>query len=179
MWKKILISAVCILLFAVGFPLIGGSLTDTAPQEDTPPVSTPAGDEIQPDIPTDPVEPVVFERPDEMKAVYLDLDTLVTDKGEESVKKAIDSFVSDMISMEMNTVIVDVTALGGSIYNCHDIPLSFDFDVLSYLISVCEEKKLYLYADVNISHRLMENAVVSKSPTDATALTAIINRRRF
>ena len=153
MWKKILISAVCILLFAVGFPLIGGSLTDTAPQEDTPPVSTPAGDEIQPDIPTDPVEPVVFERPDEMKAVYLDLDTLVTDKGEESVKKAIDSFVSDMISMEMNTVIVDVTALGGSIYNCHDIPLSFDFDVLSYLISVCEEKKLYLCADVNMSHR--------------------------
>ena len=110
-------------------------------------VTTPAGDGSLPQVDT---APVVFNKPGEMRAVYLIAgeDYLVDGDLTESVVKAdIDSAIQSAVDLTMNTVIMDLTYKDVALYESSLAPrIALNFDVVEYIVSKAREHNLYIYA---------------------------------
>ena len=97
--------------------------------------------------------PVVFNKPDEMRAVYLlpGEDFLAgSDRGEAAVKAELDKALDQIKNLGMNTVIIETAGEKGVAYVTDTLPqLAQGFDPLEYAISAARSKGLYVYCIYN------------------------------
>ncbi len=94
-------------------------------------------------------ETVYYNRPSEMRAVYLTAGVdFLTDssESEQTVKEQIDAALDQIVEYKMNSVVIDPVVGSRVIYETESFPSSAaSFDVLDYLIEACRERSLYVY----------------------------------
>lgn len=113
-------------------------------------------DEEGPDTPEPeeealPDKPVSFNRPSEMRAVFLapGEDFLKTDGLSDSqIKAEIDRAIASAKELTMNTVIIDTVYSNRVIYNAGNLPGldNVGFDILSYIAGQSRAQGMYVYA---------------------------------
>ena len=142
-------------LFADGN--VSSSMSQSDPESDHVVLpQEPSGDSAETDpgsnqgeTPAPDTTPVVFNKPDEMKAVYLvpGVDYMATsDQSEAKGKAEIDSAINKIAEMSMNTVILHTAGEKGVAYVTERLPmLSQTFDPLDYAIKAAKAKGLYVY----------------------------------
>ena len=142
------------------------SQQEPLPSDSEPEPETEPGDRIEPedDNPIQPVgsvidnTPVSFNKPDEMRAVYLvpGVDFLAgSDKSEAAVKKEIDAAINNAKKLTMNTLVIDTTLKDKVTYKSNRLPKAFEvFDPTQYIIEKARENSFYVYAifDVLLTH---------------------------
>ena len=103
--------------------------------------------------PEEDMTPVVFNKPDEMRAVYLvpGRDFLAGgDKSEAAVKAEIDKALGQIEGLEMNTVVIQTAGEKGVAYASGSLPqLAQGFDPVEYAISAAKAKGMYVYCIYN------------------------------
>lgn len=116
----------------------GDNMNVVTPPEETP-VAPPAD-----------TTPVIFNKPEEMRAVYLiaGVDYLADGALTESkVKGDIDKALQSAVDLTMNTVIMDLTYKDVALYQSFLVPrIALSFDVVEYIVSKAREHNLYIYA---------------------------------
>ncbi|MBC8569533.1 SpoIID/LytB domain-containing protein [Zongyangia hominis] len=101
------------------------------------------------DSPELSLAPVSFNKPDEMRAVYLvpGTDFLTgDDHSTATVKGQVDAALTSAKDLTMNTVIVPLTYQEKVIYQSSKLPKAdLNFDLLSYIIEKARAQKMYVY----------------------------------
>ncbi|MBR5559268.1 MAG: Ig-like domain-containing protein [Oscillospiraceae bacterium] len=94
--------------------------------------------------------PVTYNKPDEMRAVYLTPgEDFLTSKpmAVDKLKAEIDLALANAVKLTMNTVIIDTNATESVIYKNDVFPVtSADFDIMGYIVEKARAKNLYVYA---------------------------------
>ncbi len=123
---------------------------DSEPDEQEP-IQQPGGSVID-------TTPISFNKPDEMRAVFIvpGVDFLAgSDKSEAAVKKEIDAAIGKAKNLTMNTIVIDTTLKDKVTYKSARLPRAFDsFDPTQYIIDKARESNFYIYAiyDALITH---------------------------
>ncbi len=94
--------------------------------------------------------PVTYNKPGEMRAVYLTPgeDFLTTrPMMVDKVKAEIDTAIANAVNLTMNTVIIDTNASDSVLYQNDIFPVtSEDFDIMQYIVEKARANNLYVYA---------------------------------
>jgi uncharacterized protein YjdB/uncharacterized lipoprotein YddW (UPF0748 family) len=122
-------------------------------------------------------EPVIYNKPDEMKGVWLipGEDFLASsDNSEETVKKEIDTALANALSMKLNTVIIQTAGENGVIYNSKNLPvLTTFFDPLEYAISQARAQGMYVYCIYNTLYVGNDESMGRAAGMDASTVNFI------
>lgn len=125
----------------------------------------------------DQMTPLAFQKPDEMRGVWLvpGTDFMVGGKMDSAaIKSAIDTAISDAKNLMMNTIIID-SVYGDYVLYKSDSAASVptDFDVMEYIITKCRENNLYVYATFDVLKVKQENKNVLSGKVDGATLSSI------
>ncbi len=152
-------------------------------QNDTPPVELPVetpteqsqDPENQPDTPSEPSEeeppfgeettlpeeeelvpeePIVFNKPDTMRGVLVQMGTdFLTDpsKSDEEQQAEIDAMLKSADGYEMNTIIVPLLNKEGTVFSVDSIKSYSSFDALEYMIDAARSRGLFIYGIYDLS----------------------------
>ena len=122
---------------------------------------------------------MVFDRPDEMRAVFASAGNdflLGSSPTEQSIKADIDKMLDKMTSLMLNTVIIDTKYKDTSIYHTDYMPkASPDFDILEYFLTKAKEKNIYTYIFVDALDVPEGNKIVTRKTADAQVLDFLAN----
>ncbi|WP_343264653.1 Ig-like domain-containing protein [Ligaoa zhengdingensis] len=114
------------------------------------------------------VAPVTFQRPRELRAVFLvpGTDFLRNGTDEASVKAEVDKSLADAVSFTANAVVVDTMYDGEPIYKADG------FDALGYLCEKAQEQNLLAYATLDLLHGQddIDNALLDDLADEAADL---------
>jgi N-acetylmuramoyl-L-alanine amidase/uncharacterized lipoprotein YddW (UPF0748 family) len=158
-------------------PAQGDAPLDDEPEPEPEQETEPASDPVE-------AEPIHYNRPDEMRGVYLVPGTDFITSGDtttETVKAEIDKALTDAINLTMNTVIIDTVYADTVIYQTADSPeLSPDFDILDYIVKKCREAGLYTYAIFDASFYEKSRPTASLLAINAGSINTLsVNLREF
>ena len=113
-------------------------------------------------------EPVKFNKPDEMRAVYLQAgeDFLNgKDSSAEQIKSNIDKAIANALALDMNTLIIPLTYGGGAIFQSAQLPAATrELDILQYLVEKARASALYVYGVYDLTPEIL---------TDSTPMTKV------
>ncbi len=137
---------------AIGSPTPEIGLEGSTEQsEDIPATAQPAST-TPPPITDDATiaEPVSYNKPAQMRAVYLTpgVDFLTSNPiSEDKIKQEIDTAIQNAKELSMNTVIIDTSTADSVLYKTDNIPQTSEaFDIMEYTVSKARENSLYVYA---------------------------------
>ena len=154
------------------FASSSSSQEDSSQSQEAPEEPEDGGEEI-PAI----TQPVVYNKPDEMKGVWLipGQDFLASgDNSEETVKGEIDSALDTAVQMNLNTVIIQTAGQEGVIYNSSSFPvLTTFFDPLEYAISQARARGMYVYCIYNTLYVGDGDSIGRASGMDAATVNFI------
>lgn len=95
-------------------------------------------------------QPVTFNKPGEMRAVYLTPgeDFLTSSPmAADKLKAEIDTAIANAVKLTMNTVIIDTNATKSVIFKNDVFPVASEsFDIMDYLVQKARANNLYVYA---------------------------------
>ncbi len=195
--NKRLLTAVLVKVFmgilaaAASVALLTGGLqgeSSSGPVEELP------GDDILPgdDViigPDDELEgdiinqPVSYNKPSEMRAVYLTpgVDFLTgSDTSSAKVKSQIDSALATAKGYGMNTVIINTTMKGKVLYKTDLLPTAVEagFDPLEYAITAARGQGLYVYAIFDALLYYEGGKLVTPAFVDNNMISAVVNNAK-
>jgi len=114
----------------------------------------PSNEETVPPEETTPPEEIVFNKPDKMRAVVVQMGSdFLTDpsKSDEEQQAEIDAMLKSADDYEMNTIIVPLLTEEGSAFSMDSIKSYSSFDALRYMIDEARSRGLFIYGIYDLS----------------------------
>ncbi|MDL2232938.1 Ig-like domain-containing protein [Ruminococcaceae bacterium OttesenSCG-928-L11] len=165
------------------------SSSQPASEESDAPNSEEEPEDSEPEPPVEPETeevddtPVHYNKPGEMRGVYLvpGTDFIATqDTSEATIRAEIDKAVAEAKRLTMNTVIIDTVYADKVIYQTSDSPLlTREFDIMEYLVEKCREAGLYTYAIFDVSFYGRSGTTAMLAVGAGTINTLSVNLREF
>ena len=122
-------------------------------------------------------DPIYFNRPSTMRAVYITagVDYLTDgDLSAEKIKADIDTALANAKELTMNTVIFDLKYEDRSIYLQSALPtVETDFDILEYAVSKAREQGFYIYAIYDTLDLEQDGGIVSAQAIDSQVVETV------
>ena len=157
----VLFSAIIVIMGLTAILLEGGEVplfAEDQSSSQSQPEEKPENDETadenhqedeQQQEPPEEEQPVIFNRPDEMRAVYLTPGKEYLageDRSQQAVEREIETALDQAVSLTMNTVVLVTSTSKGAAYPSGTRPqLATAFDPIGYAISAARERGMYVY----------------------------------
>ena len=153
----VLFSAIIIVMGLTAILLEGGEVplfaedqsSSQSQQEEPENDESSGGEEQEPEEPAQEEQPVIFNRPDEMRAVYLTPGKEYLageDRSQQAVEQEIETALDQAVSLTMNTVVLVTSTSEGAAYPSGSRPqLATAFDPIGFAISAARERGMYVY----------------------------------
>ncbi|MBR5485820.1 MAG: N-acetylmuramoyl-L-alanine amidase [Oscillospiraceae bacterium] len=121
---------------------------------------------------------IMFDRPEEMRAVHLTagVDFLAQEnKDSQTVQEELDAAVAAALELQINTIVVDCFYENKALHNTASMPSAAVFDVLDMVIKTAKANDMYVYAVYDLSKQAKGSTVTDVNGIDTDSVDSVMS----